>query len=86
MVKKTLEGLLDCKEIQPVNPKGNQFWISIVRTDAEAERPIVQPPDGKNWLIGKDLDAGKDWKQKEKVTTENGMVGWHHWLEGHEFE
>ena len=68
------------------NPKGNQSWISTGRTDAEAEAPILWPPDGKNWLIGKDSDAGKDWKQEEKGTTEDEMVGWHHWLHGHEFE
>ena len=77
---------LDCKEIQPVNPKGNQSWIFIGRIDAEAETPILLPPDVKNWLIGKDPDAGKDWRQEEKGTTEDEMVGWHHWLDGHEFE
>ena len=78
--------LLDCKEIQPVNPKGNQPWIFIGRTNAEAETPILWPPDVKNWLIGKDPDAGKDWRQEEKGTKEDEMVGWHHQLNGHEFE
>ena len=78
--------ILDCKEIQPVLPKGNQSWIFIGRTDAEAEAPILWLPDAKNWLIGKDPDAGKDWRQEEKGTTEDEMVGWHHWLDGHEFE
>ena len=76
----------DCKEIQPVHPKGNQFWIFIRRTDAEAETPILCPPDAKNWLICKDPDAGQDWGQEEKGTTEDEMVGWHHWLNGREFE
>ena len=84
--RKTLESPLDCKEIQPVHPKGNKSWIFIGRTDAEAEAPILWPPDAKNWLIGKDPDAGKDWRQEEKGTTENEMVGWHHWLNGHGFE
>ena len=78
--------LADCKEIKPVNPKGNQSWIFIGRTDAEAETPILWPPDVKNWLIGKDPDAGKDWGQEENGTTEDEMVGWHHWLNGLEFE
>ena len=82
----TLESLLHCKEIQPFNPKGNQSWIFIGRTDVEAETPILWPPDSKNWLIGKDLDAGKDWEQEEKGTTEDEMVDWHHRLYGHEFE
>ena len=81
-----LESLMDCKEIQLVNPKGNQSWIFIGRTDAEAETPVLWPPDAKNWLIGKDPDAGKDWMQEEKGTTEDEMVGWHHQLNGHEFE
>ena len=76
---------LDCKEIQPVHPKGDQSWIFIGRTDAAAETPILWPPDVKNWLTGKDPDAGKDWRQ-EKGTTEDEMVGWHHWLDGNEFE
>ena len=86
VLEKTLEGPLDCKEIQPVYPKGNQFWIFIGRTDAEAETPIVWPPDVKNWLFCKGPDAGKDWRQKEKGTTEDEMVGWHHRLNGHESE
>ena len=86
VLEKTLESPSDCKEIKPVNPKGNQSWILIGRTDAEAEAPILWPPDAKNWLIGKDPDAGRDWRQKEKGTTEDEMVGWHHWLDGHEFE
>ena len=77
---------LDSKEIQQVHPKGDQFWIFIGRTDVEAETPIFCPSDVKNWLIGKDPDAGKDWRQEEKGTTEDEMVGWHHWLDGHEFE
>ena len=85
VLEKTLESPLDCKEIQPVHPKGNQAWIFIGRTDAEAEAPIVWAPDAKNWLIGKDPDAEKDWRQ-EKGTTEDEMVGWRHWLNGHEFE
>ena len=86
MLKKTLESPLDCKEIQPVSPKGNQSWIFIGRTDAEAEAPILWPPDAKNWLIGKDPDTGKDWRQEEKRTTKVEMIGWHHRLDGHEFE
>ena len=85
VLEKTLESRLDCKEIQPVHPKGNRSWISIGRTDAEAETPILWPPDAKNWLIGKDPDAGKDWR-REKRTTQDEMVGWHHRLNGHEFE
>ena len=81
-----LESPLDCKELQPVHPKGNQSWIFIGRTDAEAETPILWPPDVKNWLIGKDPDAGKDWRLEEKGMTEHKMVGWHHQLSGHEFE
>ena len=84
--EKSLESPSDYKEIQPVNPKGNQCWIFIGRTDAEAETLILCPPDVKNRLIGKDPDAGKDWRQEEKGTTEDKMVGWHHWLDGHEFE
>ena len=76
---------LNCKEIQPVHPKGNQSWILIERTDAEAETPILWPPDAKNWLIWKDPDAGKDWGQEEKGTTEDEMAGWHHRLNGHGF-
>ena len=86
MLEKTLESPLDCKEIKPVNPKGNQPWIFTGRTDAETEAPISWPPDVKNWLIGKDPDAGKDWRQEEKGTTEDEMVGCHHWLNEHEFE
>ena len=84
MLEKTLEGPLDCKEIKSVNPKGNQPWIFIGRTNAEAS--ILWPPDVKSWLIGKDLDAGKDWEQDEKGVTEDEMVGWHHRLNGQEFE
>ena len=86
VLEKTLESPLDCKEIQPVHPKGNQSWIFIGRTDAEAEALILWPPDAKNWLIGKDPNAGKDWRQEEKGTTEDEMVGWHHWLDEQEFE
>ena len=86
VLEKTLESLLDCKEIKLVNPKGNQSWIFIGRTDVEAETPILWPPDAKNWLIWKDPDAGKDWRQEEKEMTEDEMVGWHHQLNGHEFE
>ena len=83
---KTLESPLDSKETKPVHPKGNQSWIFIGRTDAEGEAPILWPLDVKNWLIGKDPDAGKDWRWEEKGTTEDEMVGWHHWLDGREFE
>ena len=86
ILEKTVAGPLDCKEIQPVHPKGNQSWIFIGRTDAEAETPILWPPDAKSWLIGKDPDAGKDWRWEEKGMTEDKMVGWHHQLDGHEFE
>ena len=86
VLQKTLESPLDCKEIEPVHPKGNQSWIFIGRTDAEAETPILWPPDAKNWLIGKDLDAGKDWRWEEKGTTEDKMVGWHHWLNRNEVQ
>ena len=85
VLEKTLESPLDCKEIQPVHPKGNQSWIFIGRTDAAAGTAIVWPPDVKNWLIGKDPDAGKDWRQEEKNTTEDEIFGWHHQLE-YEFE
>ena len=85
-LEKTLESPLDCKEIKLVHPKGNQSWIFIWRTDAEAETPILWPPDGKNWLIWKDPDAGKYWRQEEKETIEGEMVGWHHWLNACEFE
>ena len=77
---------LDKKEIQPIIPKGSQSWLFIGGTDAEPETPILWPPDGKNWLIGKDPDAGKDWSQEEKGVIEDQMVGWHHWFYGHEFE
>ena len=86
VLEKTLESLLDCKEIQPVHPKGNQSLIFIGRTDAEAEAPLLWPSDVKNWVLGKDSDAGKDWRQEEKGTTEHKMVGWHCQLDGHEFE
>ena len=86
VLEKTLESPLDSKEIKPVNPKGNQSWIFIRRTDVEAETPILWSPDVKNWLLGKDPDAGKDWRQEEKSTTEDEMFGWHHWINGHEFE
>ena len=86
VLEKTLESPLNYKEIKPVNSKGNQSWIFTGRTDGEAETPIVWPPDAKNWLIWKDPDAGKDWRQEEKGTTEDEMVGWHHWLDAHEFE
>ena len=84
-LEKTLESPLDCKEIQPVHPKGDQSWVFIRRTDVKAETPIVWPPDAKIWLIGKDPDAGKDWGQEEKGMRENEMVGWHHRLNGHGF-
>ena len=86
VLEKTLESPLDCKEIQPVHPKGNQPWIFIGGTDPEAEAPILWPPDAKSWLIGKDPDVGRDWGQEEKGMTEDEMVGWHHRLNGHEFE
>ena len=85
-LEKTLESHLDCKEIQPVHPKGHQSWIFIGRTDAEAETPILWPPDVKNWLIGKNPDVGNDWRQEEKGTTEDEMVRWHHQLDVREFE
>ena len=85
VLEKTLENPLDCKEIQPVHPKGDQSWVFIGRTDAEAETPILWPSDAKNLLIGKDHDAGKDRRQEVKRTTEDEMVGWHHRLDGHEF-
>ena len=86
VLEKTLEIPLDCKEIQPVHPKGNQSWIFLGRNDVEAETPILWPPDAKNWLIWKDPDSGKEWRQEEKWMTENEMVGWHHLLNGHESE
>ena len=85
VLEKTLESPLDCKEIQPVHPKGDQSWVFIGRTDAEDETPILWPPDAKSWLIGKDPDAGKGWRQEEQGTAEDQMVGWHHWLNGHGF-
>ena len=85
VLEKTLESPLDCKDIQPVHPKRDQSWVFIGRTEAEAETAILWPPDGKSWLILKDPDAGKDWGQEEKGMTEDEMVGWHHWLNGHEF-
>ena len=84
LLKKILESPLDYKEIKPVNPKGNRSWIITGKTDAEIETPILWPPDVKNWLIGKDSDAGRDWGQEEKGTTEGELVGWHHRLDGHE--
>ena len=86
VLEKTLESPLDCRKIKPVNPKGNQPWTFIGWTDAKAEIPIVWLPDAKYWLIGKDPDAGKDWRQEENGMTEDEMVGWHHWRSGHEFE
>ena len=86
ILKKTLESLLDSKKIKPVDLKWNQPWIFISRTDAEAAAPIIRPQNAKNWLIWKEHDAGKDWKQKEKGMTEDEMVGWHHWPNEHEFE
>ena len=85
VVKKTLESPLDCKEIQPVHSKGDQSWVFFGRTDVEAETPILWPPHVKSWLIGKDSDAGRDWGQEEKGTTEDKMAGWHHRLDWHEF-
>ena len=86
VLEKTLESPLDCKEIQPVHRKGNQSWIFIERTDVEVEAPILWPPDAKDWLTGKEPDAGKDWGQEEKGSRKDEMVGWHHRLDGHEFE
>ena len=86
VLEKTLESSLGCKEIHPIHPKGNQSLIFIGRTDIEAETPILWPHDVKNWLIGKDPDIGKDWREEEKWMTENDMVRWHHWLDGHEFK
>ena len=84
VLEKTLESALDCKEIQPINPKGNKSWIFIGRTDVEA--PRLRPPDVKSWLIRKHPDAGNDWRQEEQGMTDDEMVGWHHWPDGHEFE
>ena len=86
VMEKSLESPLDSKEIKPVNPKGNQPWIFIGRTDAETEAPILWPPDEKSQLTRKNSDAGKDWGQEEEGTTQNETIGWHHWLNGHEFE
>ena len=85
VLEKTFESALDCKEIQLVLPKGDQSWVFIWKTDDESETPVHWPPDVKNWLIGKDPDAGKGWGQEEKGTTEDEMIGWHHRLNGHEF-
>ena len=85
VLEKTLESPLDCKEIQPVHPKGDQSWMIIGRIDVEAETPILWPRDAKSWLVWKGPDAGKDWGQEEKGTTEDDMVGWHHWLNGYGF-
>ena len=85
VLEKTLESPLACKEIQCANPKGDQSWIFIERTDAEAETPVLWPRDAKSWLIWKDPDAGKNWRQEEKGMTEDEVVGWHYWLDGHEF-
>ena len=86
VLEKTLERPLDCKKIQPVHPKGDQSWVFIGRTDVEAETPILWPRHAKSWLIGKDPEAGKDWGQEEKGTTEDEMTGWHRWLDGRESE
>ena len=86
VLEKILESHFDFKEIQPINPKRYQSWIFIERTDAEAETPVLWPLDVKNWLTGKDHDAGKDWRQEEKGMIEDEMVGWHHRIDGHEFE
>ena len=86
VLERTLENPLDCKEIKPVNPRGNQPWKFTGRTDTEAEAPILWPPDAKSWLTGKDPDAGKDWEQEEKGATEEEIVGWPHQLNGHEFD
>ena len=86
VLEKTLKVLLDWKEIKPVHPKGNNSWIFTGRTDAEAKTPMLWPPDAKNWLTGKDPDTGKDWRQEEKGRIDDKMVGWHHRLDGYEFE
>ena len=86
VLEKTLESTLDCKEIQPVHPKGSQSWVFIGRSDVEAEAPILWPPDSKNWLLGKDPDAGNNWRQEEKGTIEDEMIEWHYWLNRHDFE
>ena len=86
MLEKTPESPLDCKEIQPVHSEGDQSWVFFGRNDAKAETPVLWPPHGKSWLIGKDSDAGRDWGQEEKGTTEDEIAGWHHWLDGRESE
>ena len=86
VLEKTLESPLDCKEIQPVHSEGDQSWVFFGRNDAKAETPVLWPPHAKSWPIGKDSDAGRDWGQEEKGTTENEMAGWHHWLDGREVE
>ena len=86
VLEKTLESLLDCKEIQPVHSEGDQPWDFFGRNDAKAETPVLRPPHSKSWLIGKDSDAGRDWGQEEKGTTDDEMAGWHHSLNGREFE
>ena len=86
MLEKTLESPLTCKQIQPVHSEGDQPWDFFGRNDAKAETPVLWPPHAKSWLIGKDFDAGRDWGQEEKRTTEDEMAGWHHWLDGHESE
>ena len=86
VLEKTLESPLNCKEIQPVHSKGDQSWVFFGRNDAKAETPVLWPPHAKSWLIGNDSDAGRDWGQEEKGTTEDEMAGWHHWLDGREFE
>ena len=86
VLEKTLESPLDCKEIQPDHPKGDQPWVFFGRNDAKAEIPVLWPPNGKSWLIGKDSDSGRDWGQEEKRTTEDEMAGWYHWLDGYESE
>ena len=86
VLEKTLESPLDCKEIQLVHSEGDQPWDFFGRNDAKAETPVLWPPHEKSWLIGRDSDAGRDWEQEEKGTTEDEMAGWHHWLDGREFE
>ena len=86
LLEKTLDSPFDCKEIQPVHSKGDQSWVFFGRNDAKAEAPVLWPPHVKSWLIGKNSDAGRDWGQEEKGTTENEMAGWHHRLDGREFE
>ena len=86
VLEKTLESPLDCKEVQPVHSKGDQSWVFFGRTNVKAETPVLWPPHAKSWLTGKDSDAGRDWGQEEKGTTEDEMLGWHHWLDGRESE